>query len=157
MVAAAALGLAPRTVLDAQTRTDSLAVLQEIERVIAAPRAKPGAEGRLLVVGVSGSLGAIGALVSETLGRICVEGARAEPEPLVGSVDVTDFQVGSDTAVVRLRTTDGSGTAGTDDTWRLIRDPLGHWQGVRVGGGSWTGVAGPTRPPARASFCRGRE
>ncbi|HEU5217771.1 MAG TPA: hypothetical protein VFU23_03885 [Gemmatimonadales bacterium] len=143
------------TTLSAQTRDDTLAVLQAVERALHVPLAKPGAEGHFLVVGVAPPLFALGALVSETFGRLCVEGSRLTPELGIASIELTKFVIEGDTAVVQLRTTDGGGTSGTLDLWRLRRDQTGRWEGSVASGGAWEGeTVGPT---PSVTFCRGRE
>jgi len=142
---------APSGALHAQTRSDTLAVLHAIERALHVPLAKPGAEGHYLIVGVSPGLSELSALVSETFGQLCVEGSR-----LTASMELNRFVLGGDTAQVKIRTTDGSGTSGTLDDWRLRRDASGRWEGAVATGGAWEGegAMGPTRALV---YCRGKE
>ena len=136
--------------------SDTLAVLRAVERALKVPLAKPGAEGHYLIVGVGAGLSEMGALVSETFGRLCVEGSRLTPELGIASIELTRFVLGGDTAEVELRTTDGSGTSGTLDVWRLQRVPGGRWEGAFARGGAWEGTGMPGRTPL-PTFCRGRE
>jgi len=151
----AAASLAPAT-LPAQTQADTLAVLHAVERSLHVPLAKPGAEGHYLIVGVAPGLSELGALVSMTFGRLCVEGSHLTPELGIASIELTRFVVDADTAVVQVRTTDGSGTSGTLDLWHLRRDSSGRWEGTTTSGGAWEGEGVPGRPPT-LGFCRGRE
>ena len=98
----------------------------------------------------------MGALVSETFGRLCVEGSRLTPELGIASIELMRFEIRADTAMVEIRTTDGSGTSGTLDSWRLRRDPSGRWEGSGATGGTWEGEVLQGRPPT-VTFCRGRE
>jgi hypothetical protein len=143
-------------VLGAQTRADSVAVLRAVERSLRVPLAKPGAEGHFLIVGVGPGLSTMGSLVAETFGRLCVEGSRLTPELGIASIELSRFEIGADTALVEVRTTDGAGTSGTLDMWRLRRDPRGRWEGSAAGGGAWEGEVARGRPPT-VTFCRGRE
>jgi hypothetical protein len=156
MLALTAAASLSASVLRAQTRNDTLAVLHAVERALHVPLAKPGAEGHYLIVGVGPSLGELGALVSETFGRLCVEGSRLTPELGIASIQLMRFELAADSALVELRTTDGSGTSGTLDLWRFQRDGSGHWEGAVATGGTWEGEVTLVRPPA-LSFCRGRE
>jgi hypothetical protein len=142
--------------LHAQTRADTLAVLHAVERALHVPLAKPGAEGHFLLIGVAPPLAELGSLVSETFGRLCVEGSHLTPELGIASIELTRFVVAGDTALVQIRTTDGGGTSGTLDLWRLRREPGGRWEGAVASGSAWEGDVVQGRAPA-LSFCRGRE
>lgn len=142
--------------LGAQTRADSVAVLRAVERSLRVPLAEPGAEGHYLIVGVGPGLSTMGSLVAETFGRLCVEGSRLTPELGIASIELTRFEIDADTALVEVRTTDGAGSSGTLDMWRLRRDPVGRWEGSAAGGGTWEGEVARGRPPT-VTFCRGRE
>lgn len=144
------------TRLQAQSPQDTLAVLHAVERALHVPLAKPGAEGHYLLVGVAPPLSAMGALVSETFGRLCVEGSHLTPELGIASIELTRFVVGADTALVQIRTTDGGGTSGTLDLWRLRRDASGRWEGSGATGGAWEGEVTTGRMQS-LTFCRGRE
>lgn len=142
--------------LQAQTKSDTLEVLRAVERALRVPLAKPGTEGHFLIVGVAPGLSELGALVSETFGRLCVEGSRLTPELGIASIELTQFVLAGDSAEVQLRTTDGSGTSGTLDVWRLRRNPGGRWEGAFALGGAWEGTGMPGRR-LLPTFCRGKE
>ena len=156
LVALLAAASLPAAMLQAQTRDDTLAVLHGVERALHVPLAKPGAEGHYLLVGVARSLSDLGALVTETFGRLCVEGSHLTPELGIASIELARFEVAADTALVEVRTTDGTGTSGTLDVWRFRRDGSGRWEGSTASGGAWEGQVTVGRP-ATTVYCRGKE
>jgi hypothetical protein len=139
------------------SRDDTLAVLRAVEKNLFVARAKPGAEGHLLIVQVAPALRALEPSVSETLGSLCAEGARVIPDAGIASVEIARFELGRDTAVVQIKTTSASGTSGTNDLWKFNRDPAGRWKGVALSNNYWDGQAGTSGRGPTLRWCRGTD